>query len=172
MRPTKSTAQRALLMALIACGGLAAAANTAAAKDRAPAQAVPTAFEMQLYYADRTWNWADGAAYFAQDRRLRAWTAEQGSTSIAEGRWLLTNDGKMCMELVWRSKTYAATPVRTCFSHRIQDGNVEQRKDPDGGWYSFKHASDHPADEHRKFQEGDAKSIEFDTARKLVESKS
>ncbi|TIU62435.1 MAG: DUF995 domain-containing protein, partial [Mesorhizobium sp.] len=73
-------------MALIACGELAAAVNMAAAKDRAPAQAVPTAFEMQLYYADRTWNWADGAAYFAQDRRLRAWTAKPDSTSIAEGR--------------------------------------------------------------------------------------
>ncbi|MDX8433802.1 DUF995 domain-containing protein [Mesorhizobium abyssinicae] len=168
-------ARHALLIALVACSemALAGVAHTAAAKDRAPTQTatVPTAFEMQLFYADRTWNWQDGAAYFAQDRRLRAWTAGPDSTSIAEGRWLLTSNGKMCMELVWRSTAYAATPIRTCFSHRIQDGNVEQRKDPDGGWYSFKHASDDASGEHRKFQEGDAKNIEFETARKLVDPK-
>jgi hypothetical protein len=76
------------------------------------------------------------------------------------------------MELVWRSKAYSATPIRTCFSHRVEGGNVEQRKDPDGRWYSFKHASDDPADEHRKFQEGDAKGVEFEAAHKLVDSKS
>lgn len=169
-------AWRALLVILIACGevALSSVVHTAAAKDRAPAQAAttPTAFELQLFYADRTWNWADGAAYFAQDRHMRAWTSGPDSTSVAEGRWLLTNNGKMCMELVWRSKTYAATPIRTCFSHRVEGGNVEQRKDPDGRWYSFKHASDDPADEHRKFQEGDAKGVEFEAAHKLVDSKS
>jgi hypothetical protein len=68
-----------LLVILIACGevALSGAVHTAAAKDRAPAQAAttPTAFELQLFYADRTWTWADGAAYFAQDRHMRAWTS-------------------------------------------------------------------------------------------------
>lgn len=105
-----------------------------------------------------------GQAFACLDRRT-------GFDLLAEGRWLLTSNGKMCMELVWRSTAYAATPIRTCFSHRIQDGNVEQRKDPDGGWYSFKHASDDASGEHRKFQEGDAKNIEFETARKLVDPK-
>jgi hypothetical protein len=154
---------------------LCGVAHAAAAKDSRPADAVtvPTAFELQLLYADRTWTWNDGAAYFGQkDRPVRAWTSAQDTASVGEGRWHLTNDGKMCMDLVWRSKTYAAAPIRTCFSHRIQGGTLEQRKDPDGAWYSFRHAPEDPSDEQRKFEEGDTKGAQFDKIRSLIDSKS
>ncbi|AZO24718.1 DUF995 domain-containing protein [Mesorhizobium sp. M1E.F.Ca.ET.045.02.1.1] len=163
-------------MLILACGGMAlcGAAHAAGAQEPAPAHAAttPTAFELQLFYADRTWNWDDGAAYFAQDRKMRAFTSKPDSTSVAEGTWHLSNDGKMCMDLVWRSTASAATPVRTCFSHRVQNGTVQQRRDPDGRWYSFKHASEDPADELKKIQAGDTRDADFEKTRKLVDSKS
>ncbi|TIT88863.1 MAG: DUF995 domain-containing protein, partial [Mesorhizobium sp.] len=106
---------------LMACGQLAfagaadaaAAKNSAAVEAAAKPEAAPTAFELQLLYADRTWNWKNGAAYFGLDRRLQAWTAGQDRPAVAEGRWLVTDTGKMCMELAWRSKTYTTKPQRT-----------------------------------------------------------
>ncbi|WP_225248225.1 DUF995 domain-containing protein [Mesorhizobium sp. J8] len=169
-----------LVPILVACGQLAfgGPASAAPARNSAPVEAAakpdiaPTAFELQLLYADRTWNWKDGAAYFGMDRRLHAWTKGEDSPAVGEGRWLVTEKGKMCMELAWRSKTYSTKPQRTCYSHRVDKGNIEQRKDPDGTWYGFKHAKDDPADEHRKFEAGNTKGAQFDETRKLVDSKS
>ena len=165
----------AALLAIWCQVALCGAAHAVGAKDSAPANAVtvPTAFELQLVYADRTWIWDNGAAYFGQKGRpVRAWTSEQDTTSFAEGKWHLSNDGKMCMDLVWRSKTYAAAPIRTCFSHRFRGGTLEQRRDPDGVWYSFRHPSEKPSDEQRKFEEGDTKGAQFDEIRSLIDSKS
>lgn len=183
-KPGMSVRRRAargwLVPLLMACGQLAfagaadaaAAKNSAAVEAAAKPEAAPTAFELQLLYSDRTWNWKNGAAYFGLDRRLQAWTAGQDKPAVAEGRWLVTDTGKMCMELAWRSKTYTTKPQRTCYSHRIESGNIEQRKDPDGEWYDFKHAKDDPADEHKKFEAGNTKGTQFDETRKLVDSKS
>ncbi|PBC11366.1 DUF995 domain-containing protein [Mesorhizobium sp. WSM3859] len=169
-----------LVLFLVACAQLAfcGAAGATAAKNSAPVEAAvkpdiaPTAFELQLLYADRTWNWKNGAAYFGMDRRLHAWTKGEDSPAVGEGRWLVTEKGKMCMELAWRSKTYSTKPQRTCYSHRVEKGKIEQRKDPDGTWYDFKHAKDDPADEHQKFEAGNTKGAQFDQARKLIDNKS
>lgn len=170
-RPDK----HAVRMLLLACGMASCVTPDAAAAQGSappPAAATPTAFELQLFYADRTWNWDDGAAYFAQDRRMRAWTSTPDAASVAEGTWHLSNDGEMCMNLVWRSTTYAPKPIRTCFSHRVRNGIVEQRKEPDGQWYSFRHASGDPADELKKIQAGDTRGADFEKIQKLVDSKS
>jgi hypothetical protein len=175
-RWSASGARLVFLLALCGQMALSEPAHAAAEKERAPAEAdaatVPTAFELSLLYANRTWIWKNGAAYFAKDnnRRLQAWTSSQDKASVAEGRWLVTDTGKMCMELSWRSKTYSKQG-RTCYSHRIQDGKIEQRKDPDGEWYNFKGPPEE-ADEYRKFEEGDTKGAQFEEARKLVDSKS
>ncbi|UCI06603.1 DUF995 domain-containing protein [Mesorhizobium sp. B1-1-8] len=169
-----------LVPLLMACAQLACTgtADAAAAKSGAPVEAAakpetaPTAFELQLLYADRTWNWVNGAAYFGLDRRLQAWTAGQDAPAVAEGHWLVTETGKMCMELAWRSKAYTTKPRRTCYSHRVENGTIEQRKDPDGDWYDFKHATDAAADEHRKFEAGNTKGARFDEIRKLIDNKS
>ncbi|MEI8716402.1 DUF995 domain-containing protein [Mesorhizobium sp. ISC11] len=167
-----------LMFLLALCGqtALSGTAHAAAAKDGRPAGTViapaPTAYELQLLYADRTWIWKNGAAFFAQDnRRLQAWTSGQDTTSVAEGRWLVTKDGKMCMELAWRSKGYTGEQHRTCYSHRIQGRNIEQRKDPDGEWYGFKRSPEDPSDEYKKFEAGDTKGAQFEVTRKLVDAK-
>lgn len=164
------------LLALCGQTALSGTAHAAAAKDSRPAEAVaatvPTAYELSLLYADRTWVWKNGAAYFAQgNRHLEAWTSGPDTASFAAGRWLVTKDGKMCMELAWRSKGYAGKQNRTCYSHRIQGGNIEKRKDPDGEWYGFKRSPEDISDEYRKFEVGNTKGAQFEETRKLVDSK-
>ncbi|AEH89641.1 protein of unknown function DUF995 [Mesorhizobium opportunistum WSM2075] len=162
---------------LVICGqlafsGAAHAANEKTSKPEEATVTVPTAFELQLLYADHTWIWKDGAAYFGKaDRPLRAWTSGQDSASVAEGKWLVMNNGKMCMDLAWRSKSYKGKQQRTCYSHRIKGGSIEQRKDPDGEWYGFKRTPEDPSDEYRKFEVGDTKSAQFEETRKLIDSK-
>ncbi|WP_245451842.1 DUF995 domain-containing protein [Mesorhizobium waimense] len=147
-------------------------------KDKVPTEAdasatVPSAYELQVLCQDRTWIWKNGAAYFAKDnRRLQAWTFGQDSASVAEGRWLVTKDGKMCMEAALAVQGHAGKLGRSCFSNRINGGNIEQRKDRDGPWYSFKRSPEEPDDEYRKFEQGDTRGAQFEETRKLVESKS
>lgn len=166
-----------LVPLLVVCGQLALAGPAHAVNEKKPkpveaAANVPTAFELQLLYSDRTWLWKDGAAYFGQTGRpLRAWTSAPDSASVAEGRWLVTNDGKMCMEVAWRSKSYKGKQQRTCYGHRIKDGAIEQRKEPNGEWYSFKRAPEDPSDEYRKFEAGDTKGAQFEETRKLIDAK-
>ncbi|MEI9411471.1 DUF995 domain-containing protein [Mesorhizobium salmacidum] len=162
---------------LVICGQLAVSGAAHAADEKKPkpvdaAVTTPTPFELQRLYTDRTWLWKDGAAYFGKTGRpLRAWTSGQDSASVAEGRWLATKDGKMCMDLAWRSKSYKGKQQRTCYSHRIKGGNIEQRKDPDGEWYSFKRTPEDRSDEYRKFEPGDTKAAQFGETRKLIDSK-
>nr|WP_197031570.1 DUF995 domain-containing protein [Mesorhizobium ciceri] len=176
--PRRCASFKQLVLLLALCGQVAVsgAAHAAVANDKSTAEAgsaaVPTAYELQLLYAGRTWIWKDGAAYFARDNRhLRAWTSGQDTATVAEGRWLVTKDGKMCMELAWRSKSYTGEPHRTCYSHRIQGRNIEQRKDPDGEWYGFKRSPEDPSDEYKKFEAGDTKGAQFEETRKLVDAK-
>ncbi|MEZ2332857.1 DUF995 domain-containing protein [Mesorhizobium sp. RCC_202] len=166
----------AILLALCAPLALSGVANAATAKAGAPAKAnaarVPTAYELSLLYADRTWIWKDGAAYFGQNgRALRAWTSGTDSAFVAEGKWIVTGNGKMCMDLAWRGKSYSGKEQRSCYSHRINGRNIEQRKDPDGEWYSFKQSPLGSSDEYRNFQPGDTKGAQLEETRKLVESK-
>lgn len=177
-RPRRFASCTQLMFLLALCGqtALSGTAHAAAAKDSGPAQAVvatvPTAYELSLLYADRTWVWKNGAAYFAQgNRRLEAWTSGPDTASFAAGRWLVTSNGKMCMELAWRSKGYTGKQKRTCYSHRIQGGNIEKREDPDGEWYSFKRSPEDASDEYRKFEVGNPKGAQFEETRKLVDSK-
>jgi hypothetical protein len=163
----------ALCGQLALSGGVAHAA-TAKAGEAAKANTarVPTAYELSLLYADRTWIWKDGAAYFGQNgRAFRAWTSATDSPFVAEGKWIVTSDGKMCMDLAWRGKGYRGKKQRNCYSHRVSDGNIEQRKDPDRQWYSFRKSPLGPSDEYRNFQPGDTKGVQFEETRKLVDSK-
>jgi hypothetical protein len=165
-----------LLLVLYGQVALSGVSNAATAKAGEAANAntarVPTAYELSLLYADRTWIWKDGAAYFGQNgRAFRAWTSATDSPFVAEGKWIVTSDGKMCMDLAWRGKGYRGKKQRNCYSHRVSDGNIEQRKDPDRQWYSFRKSPLGPSDEYRNFQPGDTKGVQFEETRKLVDSK-
>jgi hypothetical protein len=127
----------------------------AATADQAAAKARPmSAGELADLYGGKTWLWAEGAGYFAPDRRFVAWSGSGAAASYATGRWTVTDSGRMCFKAVWHSKT-SRDRSRTCFSHRRSDGAIYQRKGPSGPWYIFKSSKKQPTDEYSKFQRGD-----------------
>ncbi|MEO5759601.1 MAG: DUF995 domain-containing protein [Mesorhizobium sp.] len=126
-----------------------------------------SAFEILLLYADRTWLWKDGAAYFAKDgRQLRAWTGGEGA-SIGEGNWVVRDDGKLCMDAYWTARTGSAK-ARTCYSLHKSLDTTYQRKDPDGLWYVFKAPNEKSTQEYANFKFGDNTAESFEKVRKIV----
>ncbi|RUT34821.1 DUF995 domain-containing protein [Arsenicitalea aurantiaca] len=118
--------------------GLALAISALPAQSATLAEAVAKAKPMnagELYelYAGKTWRWGDGGAYFAADRTFTAIATEDGTPSIAEGRWRITDTGRMCLEATWRFKG-GASPAVTCFQHRSGGRAVFQLAEPGGNW--------------------------------------
>jgi Protein of unknown function (DUF995) len=114
-----------------------------------------TAFELLQLYQGRSWLWGDGAGYFSpEQRRFTAATGKGSTASSGEGRWFITDSGKLCFKATWVTND-GSTPVRTCFSHRKKGTDVYQKREPDGEWYVFKHSPVREADEYAKFRLGD-----------------
>ncbi len=57
--------------------------------------------------------------------------------------------GQLCMRATWTNAEGAAR-ASTCFGHRKIGNTIYQRRQPDGKWYVFRHASVLPDDEFRK----------------------
>ncbi len=133
--------------------GLAAGAANAAAMpgDTIPAGTrVMTPFEIYVLYRDKNWQWTDGSGQMASaDRRFTARVDGEKGKAWAEGRWMITTTGRMCFKADWHTEK-GKFPVKTCFSHRIGDGVVYQKREPDGVWYVFRHADGRVEDEARK----------------------
>lgn len=172
---------RFLLAMMIAQPMLAGAPGAAMAGEASQADIAAAApvspWELSLFYADRTWIWDNGAAYFAKDgRQFRAWTGGD-EVSIGQGKWLVTEAGKMCMKADWKTRA-GSTPAQTCFSHRRLLGTTYQRKDPDGAWYVFQATPPQPAQgqstqaqpmqEYDKFKPGDTTAPTFEKIRRIV----
>ena len=119
----------------------------ARADDPGPGATPLSAFELLHLYGGRSWDWGDGAGYFATDA-ARSFTAYSGDTK-AVGHWSITDRGRLCFSAVWKSPT-SAVPAQTCFLHVAVNGTIYQRKLPDGAWYIFRHARPAPSDEARK----------------------
>jgi Protein of unknown function (DUF995) len=116
-----------------------------------PAEArAMTGFELFMTFREKTWKWADGAGRMQDEGRLfKAWTQSGEDASWAEGRWTVTNDGRLCLKAVWHSQSAEARST-TCFSHRIFGGTIYQKKEPAGDWYVFKHGRPTKEDEFNK----------------------
>jgi hypothetical protein len=125
----------------------------------------------QLYHS-RSWLWDDGAGYFSsKQRRFIAATGEGRAASIGDGRWFLTDPGKLCFKATWTAKSGSA-PALTCFSHRRWGNNVYQRREPDGEWYLFKHSSTKKADEYAKVRPGNYISTRFNNTKAKLTNRS
>ena len=81
------------------------------------------AWRLLELYGDRTWHWEPGGVrFFAEDRQFLAYRDDESERAIGEGRFMLTNDGRMCLLGEWTGVTlpdaarYAASP-RICFRH-------------------------------------------------------
>lgn len=109
-----------------------------------------TAIELHALYRDKSWAWSDGAGRF--DDKARRFTARTGAgntAASAKGRWIVTNDGRFCLDAKWKTTTGAYSNA-TCFGHRLDHGTIYQRKEPSGPWYIFKHAVPVASDEFKK----------------------
>ncbi|URQ75901.1 MAG: DUF995 domain-containing protein [Candidatus Ochrobactrum gambitense] len=149
-RGTMALASLALMAGLT---GLAAGTADAATMpgDNTPAGTrVMTPFEIYTLYRDKNWQWADGSGQMQiTDRRFTARVDGEKGKAWAEGRWMITKTGLMCLKADWHTDQ-GKFPVKTCFSHRIGDGVVYQKREPDGVWYVFRHADGRADDEARK----------------------
>lgn len=111
---------------------------------------VMTPAEIHDLYHDRSWRWKGGAAYLVDEhRRFSAWVDDDTGKSWAEGRWIITEAGQMCLNATWHSKA-GQFPATTCFSHRLDNGTIYQKREPDGSWYVFRHAQPRDEDEGKK----------------------
>ncbi|WP_051094134.1 DUF995 domain-containing protein [Kaistia granuli] len=161
MARLRATALAALGAALLAGPAVASTAPVAAGEPPA-GSAVMSAAELYVLYGDKSWQWPDGAGRLdSTDRRFTAWVDGEKGKSWAEGRWLVMDSGLMCLKADWHSGQ-EVFPARTCFEHRIGNGTIYQKKQPDGGWYVFRHAEAREDDEANKLVSADLVSGRFD----------
>ncbi|ACM29076.1 DUF995 domain-containing protein [Agrobacterium rhizogenes] len=158
----------ATALAFATAFGLAASSNAAAAKVdvKLPTSARPmTAGELYVLYRDKTWQWSDGAGRMQDaDRRFFAWIDGAGGQSWAEGRWTVTDTGRLCFVAAWHA-TNGKFPAKTCFVHQISNGTIYQRHEPDGSWFVFRHAVAQKADEAEKLVADDLVSQRLDVVK-------
>lgn len=147
-----------LIGAMLAALSLAMTPGIASAAEVGdpPAGAQPlSASELLLLYGNKTWKWGEGGGYFQADGRIfRARTVGENGVSTAEGKWKITDGGKLCFDAVWVSAA-GSSPASTCFLHVAVGQELYQRKLPDGGWYIFRHAKPEPGDEFSKLVKQD-----------------
>jgi hypothetical protein len=164
------------MIGAVIVGSIAAMPFAAAAAQKAPTAPKLgrplTTDELFQLYQGRTWIWKDGAGYFSpKQRQFTSWTGEGDSASYGEGKWLLTDAGKLCFRATWTSKSGNASAL-TCFSHRMSGSAVYQKREPNGDWYLFKHESVQATDEYAKVRPGDYVSDRFDKLKAQLATKS
>ncbi|MCO5072337.1 MAG: DUF995 domain-containing protein [Rhizobiaceae bacterium] len=172
MRTNKSPAVGAIALAfsLLAIGACQATAPAAAAGPDAATEMVPSATELFALYNGRTWAWETGGAYFSpQPRTFSAWSQSGDENVYAEGRWIITNDGRVCFQADWHTRGNVS-PALTCFAHKKADGAIYQRRLPDGEWYVFRSAQKKSPQEYSKFRAGDAVSGKISEIRQALQS--
>jgi len=145
----------ALSLSAAALLALSGTFGSAAAQTAPPASATPvTAYELLVLFGGKTWLWPTGGGYMARDRTFTAWVEEGGARTFGDGRWLVTDAGRLCLEARW-GEGKQATSSTTCFQHmQTVDGTIYQRSTDGGDWYVFKHAVENPTDEFNKLTAG------------------
>lgn len=141
----------ARVMTLAIAIGFAAWGNAAVADTKLPEGARPmTAAELHMLYRDKTWRWPDGAGRMQDtDRRFSAWVDGTEGRSWAEGRWIVTDTGRLCFDAIWHA-TNGKFPAKTCFDHQIYDGTIYQKREAGGAWFVFRHPVAQETDEATK----------------------
>lgn len=127
-----------------------------AEKKIAPQPTTPvTASELKTIYGDRTWLWGAGGGRFdTRDDRFSAYTREGGEPSVGKGRWVVDDNGKLCILAKWYASTGDGRAA-TCFGHVKIGDTIYQRRHPLGHWYVFRHAPERKGDEAAKLVSAD-----------------
>lgn len=109
-----------------------------------------TGVELYMLYRNKSWVWADGAGRFDDaERRFTASTGAGDTTAWAQGRWIVTDDGRLCLDAKWHTVS-GVHPNTSCFSHKRAGETIYQKKEPSGSWYVFRHAVPAESDEFKK----------------------
>jgi hypothetical protein len=133
---------------------------------------IMTPGEIYDLYRDKSWQWKNGAGYMtATGRQFSAWVDDETGRSWAKGRWVITETGRMCFDATWHSKA-GASPATTCLSHRIDNGTIYQKREPDGHWYVFHHAEPRADDEANKLADADLVSAQIAIVKAALNSTS
>ncbi|WP_421695668.1 DUF995 domain-containing protein [Aestuariivirga sp.] len=127
-----------------------------------PAQArAMTAADLHALFGGKSWQWQDGAGRLEiKDRQFIAFSGTGEQSSWAEGRWSVSDAGRLCLIADWHT-TSGTYPARTCFVHKLDGDTIYQRKEPSGEWYVFKHAKPEAGDEFNKLVRDDLVFAEF-----------
>ena len=152
----------AVALALLATTAVNAADVIGQAPEPAAESRSLTTGELYDIYANRTWIWEDGAGYFeVAGRRFTAFTKSGRKGSYADGRWFLTNPGRVCFRATWFAADGNAEAV-TCFEHKTDGNTISQRRLPDGEWYVFSHLPPKRGDEILKLKAGNRVATSFE----------
>jgi hypothetical protein len=118
---------------------------------RLPKNTVPlTANEVRAIYSDKTWKWeAGGGRFIAKNRKFIAYSEEGGIPAIAEGRWQVNDQGRLCMVAMWETKD-GRSRAKSCFRLVRDRGTIYQRREPKGNWFVLKSYKPKPDDEFHK----------------------
>jgi len=85
------------------------------------------------FYANQTWDWGNGHAYFAPDGTFQAVLTPGQS---GEGKWYVKNKGMLCFKGTWKSPA-GSGPAKKCWKHqKDQQGRLYQA--PLDGWFRSK----------------------------------
>lgn len=149
--PTSFVAAGAIALALVLGFATQGNAAIAAATTKVPDGARPmTAAELYMLYHGKSWRWPDGAGRMQNnDRRFSAWVDGTSGQSWAEGRWTVSDAGRLCFDATWHA-TNGQFPAKTCFVHRIYDGTIYQKRETGGEWFVFRHPVTKETDEAAK----------------------
>jgi UDPglucose 6-dehydrogenase len=145
MRSIKSTAVIAILAGGCALGLVQVVGAPATERSL-------TKKEILELYEGKSWFWEKGIAFFAAKGQFNAFSEDGNERSTVAGDWEAMDDGRMCFSGVWTAKSWRRF-ARTCFVHKIKDGQIYQRRAPKGDWYIFR---------HEPSQEGDQKLVPGD----------
>lgn len=138
---------------------LASGVGAAHSQQSVPQDAQPLgSSELRELYSDRTWEWEDGAAYFAPDGDFQAVTA--GGDTEATGSWNTRSGGRVCFRGIWRSEG-SEEDLTHCFEHVAADGKIWQRRaTPGAAWTVFRSADDDANEVYASFEQGDRVAAE------------
>lgn len=127
-----------------------------------PAARPMTSFELYMLYRDKSWQWPDGAGRLEADgRRFSAWAGSGNEATWAEGRWTVSDRGRLCLKAQWHTIS-GVSPNTTCFSHMKLGDALYQKKEPSGDWYVFRHAKPADDDEFSKLVDQDLVSKDLE----------
>lgn len=171
--PTATACRHRLRIAVALASAIFVGVPCASAQETSPDEGRPlTAAEIFMLIKDRSWQWPEGAGrFFEKDRRFLAYRRGADGASYGEGRYRLTDDGRLCLVTAWHSAAETAEAT-TCFLHRQADGVIYQRREDGGEWYALKHTPLLDTDEYAKFTSEDLVTEELQKVKSEIEANS